>query len=49
MAPPVFRFRSRTQEEFRIEGNRTFLRSPVIGDFAEWSRLRSATDKLWSR
>ena len=43
MAPPVFRFRSRTQEEFRIEGTKTFLRIPVIGDYAEWSRLRAAS------
>jgi len=43
MAPPVFRFRSRTQEEFRIEGHKTYLRNPVIGDFAEWSRLRAAS------
>jgi len=43
MAPPVFRFRNRTQEEFRIEGHKTFLRHPVIGDFAEWSRLRAAS------
>jgi len=41
MAPPVFRFRNRTQEEFRIEGRTTYLRNPVIGDFAEWSRLRA--------
>jgi [ribosomal protein S5]-alanine N-acetyltransferase len=43
MAPPVFRFRNRTQEEFRIEGQKTILRNPVIGDFAEWSRLRAAS------
>lgn len=43
MAPPVFRFRSRTQEEFRIEGQKTFLRNPVMADFPEWSRLRTAS------
>lgn len=43
MAPPVFRFRTRTQEEFRIEGHKTYLRTPTIGDFAEWSQLRSAS------
>jgi ribosomal-protein-alanine N-acetyltransferase len=43
MAPPVFRFRSRTQEEFRIEGVKTFLRHPLIGDFAEWSGLRETS------
>ena len=43
MAPPVFRFRSRTQEALRIEGRTTFLRIPVIGDFAEWSRVRAAS------
>jgi ribosomal-protein-alanine N-acetyltransferase len=43
MAPPVFRFRSRTQEEFRIEGQKTFLRNPVMADFPEWSRLRAAS------
>jgi len=43
MAPPVFRFRSRTQEELRIEGRKTYLRNPVIGDFAEWSQLRAAS------
>ena len=43
MAPPVFRFRNRTQDVFRIEGERVFLRHPVIGDFAEWSRLRAAS------
>ncbi|MDF1608562.1 GNAT family protein [Hoeflea sp. YIM 152468] len=55
MAPPVFRFRTRTQEEFRIEGHKTYLRTPVIGDYAEWSQLRSASkaflepwEPLWS-
>lgn len=43
MAPPVFRFRSRTQEEFRIDGERTFLRYPVISDHAEWSKLRASS------
>ena len=43
MAPPVFRFRSRTQEEFRIDGERTFLRHPVVSDHAEWSKLRAAS------
>ena len=43
MAPPVFRFRSRTQEEFRIDGQRTYLRHPVVGDHAEWSKLRAAS------
>ncbi|MCY0094180.1 GNAT family N-acetyltransferase [Hoeflea ulvae] len=43
MAPPVFRFRGRAQEEFRIEGERTFLRHPQAGDFAEWSQLRAAS------
>ncbi|MBU4527751.1 MAG: GNAT family N-acetyltransferase [Hoeflea sp.] len=43
MAPPVFRFRSRTQEEFRLEGERVYLRHPVIGDYAEWSKLRAAS------
>lgn len=43
MASSVFRFRSRPQEEFRIEGHQTFLRHPVIGDFAEWSRLRATS------
>ncbi|OCW55632.1 GNAT family N-acetyltransferase [Hoeflea olei] len=43
MAPPVFRFRSRTLEEFRLEGERTFLRHPVFADHAEWSKLRAAS------
>lgn len=43
MAPPVFRFRSRTQEEFRVEGERIFLRYPLPGDFNEWSQLRAAS------
>lgn len=43
MAPPVFRFRSRTQDEFRIEGERIYLRHPVFGDHAEWSRLRAGS------
>lgn len=43
MAPPVFRFRNRTSEEFRIDGNRTFLRHPALADHGEWSKLRAAS------
>lgn len=43
MAPPVFRFRTRTQDAFRIDGKRTFLRHPVFADHAEWSRIRTAS------
>tara|TARA_R110002020_G_scaffold110627_6_gene255510 strand:+ start:4969 stop:5592 length:624 start_codon:yes stop_codon:yes gene_type:complete len=43
MAPPVFRFRSRALEEFRLEGERTYLRHPVVGDHAEWAKLRAAS------
>lgn len=46
MASPVFRFRNRTQEAFRLEGNQTCLRYPVMGDHAEWSRLRDASRKF---
>ncbi|MEQ8481629.1 MAG: GNAT family protein [Hoeflea sp.] len=43
MASPVFRFRNRSQTSFRLDGERTFLRHPVIGDHSEWSRLREAS------
>jgi ribosomal-protein-alanine N-acetyltransferase len=43
MASPVFRFRNRSHVAFRIDGKRTFLRYPVIGDYPEWSRLREAS------
>jgi hypothetical protein len=40
---PVFRFRSRSQESFRLDGERTFLRYPVMATYPEWSRLREAS------
>ena len=43
MAPPVFRFRSRTQDEFKLNGERIFLRCPVLGDHGEWSSIRAAS------
>lgn len=43
MAPPVFRFRGRTQEDFRVDGEHIFLRHPLPGDFSEWSQLRAAS------
>lgn len=43
MASSVFRFRSRSQVSFRLDGERTCLRYPVLGDFSEWSRLREAS------
>lgn len=43
MAPPVFRFRSRDRNPFRIESERTFMRHPVVADYTEWSNLRAAS------
>lgn len=43
MASSVFRFRSRSQVSFRLDGERTCLRYPVMSDHSEWSRLREAS------